>query len=95
MIFGGHSHSKLEKPKLIEQTNNQSCLICQAGADGKYQIATNNYVAMGNDNYVGFNENNIIEKTKEIDCDVVADYINNLEQPFTYRKEKRIIVNKY
>ncbi len=61
----------------------------------KYQIATNNYVAMGNDNYIGFNENNIIEKTKEIDCDVVADYINNLEHPFTYRKEKRIIVNKY
>ncbi len=63
-------------------------------ANKKYQIATNNYVAMGNDNFVGFSKNNIIEKTKEIDCDVVANYINDLEQPFTYEKEKRIIANK-
>ncbi len=61
----------------------------------KYQIATNNYVAMGNDNFIGFSENDIIEKTQKIDSSVVAEYINNLEQPFTYRKEKRIIVNKY
>ncbi len=56
----------------------------------KYLIATNNFVALGKGNFVGFNQERIIATDLQKDSEVLSQYIKSYQQPLDYQVENRI-----
>jgi 2',3'-cyclic-nucleotide 2'-phosphodiesterase (5'-nucleotidase family) len=59
--------------------------------DKTYYIVTNDFVARGKDNYIGFSYDKIIHDKLGIDYQVVANYISKLETPVTSSLKNRIV----
>lgn len=83
----------------INKDNNNIELFVKK--DGKYKpiqleemyvVATNNYVATGKDNYVGFKNGKIIATNIESDVNVFEEHLKSLKQPIEAKVEGRIII---
>ncbi len=56
-----------------------------------YIIATNSFVAVGKDNYIGFKNVNIIKSNVELDIKLFIEFIQSLPKPLDYNINNRII----
>lgn len=70
------------------------------GADGQftpldlqktYRVATNSFVGIGKDGFVGFKGSHVLCEDIMMDVDVLVDYLKGQPQPFSYDDEVRVI----